>query len=249
MKFSKLMAIITISACLVGCADKQKKEEQNKISDVSQKIIDDISSIGDVELSDKELIEKIEKNYLNCTEEQKNQINNYATLLEARDLLDDLIKDDEEKKKQEEIAEKERLEIQKQALYTDDVKYCVSALVTIHHTLKNPNSMIVNDICLARTSEEQMVYADISAENSYGGITRSCYIVTHNKDYVGMGNTNLETLMTCFDGEEVGVDSELVSMGNSVDGVDFDIIMQLFDEFLETKDYSMIKYDYASLVV
>lgn len=238
MKFTKLMAIITICACFVGCADKQKKEEQTKISDVSQKIIDDISSIGDVELSDKELIEKIEKNYLNCTEEQKNQINNYATLLEARDTLDILIKEENDRILAE-TKEKERLEAEKQKVYTDDVKFCASGLIAIRETLKDPESMIINDFCLLSSDKYRYLCADISGKNGFGGVARSCYAATHDSQYVDFGTFHRDTFMFIIDGEMVNVDTSRVSYYSGSDNVDNEKVLELYNEFLETKEYSI----------
>ena len=58
-----------------------------KIDEVSKKVMDDIDSIGEVELSDQQLIERIESTYATLTDKQKEQVTNYAVLLNARDNL------------------------------------------------------------------------------------------------------------------------------------------------------------------
>lgn len=63
---------------------------------VAQKVQDDIASIGEVTLEDEYLIEKTYETYNTLTDKQKNQVNNYADLLEARDRIVEL-KVEEEK--------------------------------------------------------------------------------------------------------------------------------------------------------
>ena len=57
---------------------------------VAQKVQDDIESIGEVTLEDEYLIEKTYETYNTLTDKQKNQVNNYADLLDARDKIDEL---------------------------------------------------------------------------------------------------------------------------------------------------------------
>ena len=56
-------------------------------------IIDLIDSIGEVTLASESLIKEIEKMYDALTSEQKSQVTNYQTLLDARAKLDELLKD------------------------------------------------------------------------------------------------------------------------------------------------------------
>ena len=100
----KLIATIILagmlsSISLTGCA---------KIDEVSQKMMDDINAIGTVEISDKDAIEKAENLYGTLTDKQKEQVNNYADLLNARDELDKLL--EEKAKKDAEEAEKAKQE-------------------------------------------------------------------------------------------------------------------------------------------
>lgn len=64
--------------------------------EVAQKIQDDISSIGEVTLDDESLIEKVYEEYNTLTDKQKNQVENYADLLEARDEIEILKAEAEE---------------------------------------------------------------------------------------------------------------------------------------------------------
>ena len=64
------------------------------IDPVSQNMIEDIDSIGEVSLEDEELITKLTERYSSLTDEQKSQVTNYATLLTASDELEKLIEED-----------------------------------------------------------------------------------------------------------------------------------------------------------
>ena len=65
----------------------------NRVDDVSQAIMDDIDSIGDVTLDDAELINKTITRYATLTDKQKNQVKNYSKLLDAEDQLKKLEED------------------------------------------------------------------------------------------------------------------------------------------------------------
>lgn len=94
------MSLILSSVLLSGCA--------TKIDEVSQKMMDDINAIGTVEISDEDAIEKAESLYSTLTDKQKEQVNNYTDLLNARDKLDKLL--EEKAKKDAEEAEKAKAE-------------------------------------------------------------------------------------------------------------------------------------------
>ena len=99
IKQSVAMSLILSSVLLSGCTAK--------IDEVSQKMMDDINAIGTVEISDEDAIEKAEKLYGTLTDKQKEQVNNYADLLNARDELDKLL--EEKAKKDAEEAEKAKV--------------------------------------------------------------------------------------------------------------------------------------------
>lgn len=95
MKKRNIALVITTSLLLTAC---------NTIDEVSQKVMDDIDSIGTVELEDEKLIIKIEEVYSTLTDKQKEQVKNYATLLDARDKLDIAL----EEQRQTEEAERKK---------------------------------------------------------------------------------------------------------------------------------------------
>lgn len=65
------LCIISTVLFLVGCGTDE----------VSQKVMDDIDSIGEVTLDDAALISKITNSYATLTDSQKNQVKNYKVLL------------------------------------------------------------------------------------------------------------------------------------------------------------------------
>lgn len=85
-KNAKLATIISLLSVFVisGCG---------VINPVSQKMIDDINTIGEVTLEDEKLINKLQERYNTLTPSQKKQVNNYKTLVDAEDELE-MIKED-----------------------------------------------------------------------------------------------------------------------------------------------------------
>lgn len=236
------MSLILSSVLLSGCA--------NKIDEVSQKMMDDINAIGTVEISDEETIEKAEKLYGTLTDKQKEQVNNYADLLNARDELDKLLEEkakkdaeeadrlaEEERKAEEEKAEKERQE--KLASYTPEVKYCARAIITVKRALKNPDSMVVHSFYYGKTDNGESVNLDVTSENGFGGSNRDTLFVTDNVDKWGLEIVTTETGMGVMKDNTI-VDSEMTRLLDEYDGVDNATVLQLVDEYEETKDISLI---------
>lgn len=71
---------VILSFALTGCGKDA----------AAQKVQDDINSIGEVTLDDESLIEETYETYNTLTDKQKNQVDNYADLLAARDKIDEL---------------------------------------------------------------------------------------------------------------------------------------------------------------
>ena len=76
-----LVALLSLCSC-------------GKVDEVSQRVIDDINAIGEVTVDDEELILKIEDTYSTLTDKQKNQVSNYATFLDAKDTLKDILEEE-----------------------------------------------------------------------------------------------------------------------------------------------------------
>lgn len=77
-----LVGIMSISICACG----------KKIDPVSQKLMDDIASIGEITIEDEELIVKTKETYESLSDNQKEQVENYIDLLEAEETLEELKK-------------------------------------------------------------------------------------------------------------------------------------------------------------
>ena len=217
-----------------------------KVDEVSQKVMTDIDSIGAVELSDQELIEKIEKTYATLTDKQKEQVDNYAVLLTARDELDILIKEAEEKRIAQEkadeearIAEEKAAEEERKKLYTHSVKYCAKAIITLKSDLKDPESLDIHAFHYSDTDGIEYVGIDASAKNGLGGVNRKCYLVTDSTELVSGGLPNLDTLMYCVENDYITSDS--ISLFDKYDDVDSEIVYQLLADYEETGDMSLLR--------
>ena len=93
-KFCVVLALILVFS-LCGCGSEESaSSSETSIDPVSQKMIDDINSIGEVTLEDEDLINKLTERYASLTDAQKSQVTNYATLLTASDELEKKIKED-----------------------------------------------------------------------------------------------------------------------------------------------------------
>ena len=212
------MSLILSSVLLSGCA--------SKIDEVSQKMMDDINAIGTVEISDEEAIEKAENLYATLTDKQKEQVNNYADLLNARDELDKLLeekakKDAEEAERlaeEERKAEEERLEKERQ---------------------EKPDSMVVHSFYYGKTDNGESVNLDVTSENGFGGSNRDTLFVTDNVDKWGLEIVTTETGMGVMKDNTI-VDSEMTRLLDEYDDVDNATVLQLVDEYEETKDISLI---------
>lgn len=222
------MSLILSLVLLSGCA--------SKIDEVSQKMMDDINAIGTVEISDEEAIEKAEKLYGTLTDKQKEQVNNYADLLNARDELDKLLEEAEEKK------------------YTPQVKYCARAVITLKRALKNPDSLYVHSLALESdtiyNSEHCVmnpsVYIDISAQNGLGGNNRKIYEVSEGILAFPDDLPNEETNMAFTKSREITTSSKVQELDDN-DNVDKDTVLELVEKYEETKDKSLIYNDDSEL--
>lgn len=86
-----VLSLIIISVLtLVGCGDTSTTSTEASVDALSQKMMGDIDSIGEVTLDDEQLVEKLIDRYATLTDSQKEQIENYTVLLEAEDKLDEL---------------------------------------------------------------------------------------------------------------------------------------------------------------
>ena len=120
---SKIRVIITVvglSVALIGCKSSIVKSAEKAIND-----------IGTVSIESEELIIEAEKLYASLTENQKDDVTNYFTLLEAREEYNAIVAEIENKKIASEIDEKilglEKKEFLKQS-EIDEVESMYEAL-------------------------------------------------------------------------------------------------------------------------
>lgn len=111
----KIIYGVILSWLLVGCG---------KVDPVSEKMMNDINSIGEVTIEDEELINNLLDIYATLTEKQKEQVDNYVVLLEAENSLDELKKQEI----QSEVVSETRAYVQEEEtldggyVYLDDYK-------------------------------------------------------------------------------------------------------------------------------
>lgn len=91
--YTKRCAVLLLASamlfCIFGCGSEHK-ESDNEIEPISQIIMEDIDSIGEVTLDDEALINKLIERYDSLTEEQKQQVTNYSVLTSAQEKLEAL---------------------------------------------------------------------------------------------------------------------------------------------------------------
>lgn len=149
-----MAAIITFAAS--GCTSTDP---------VAQKMIDDINSIGTVEANDEALITELEDIYSTLTEAQKNQVNNYITLIEAREKVDKIIQNQKKLGKVE--------------------KYAYKACLYIKNMCKDPSSFKLISLSgdTDHYSYKYVFEIEFSAKNGFGGVgTETVYVAIDNSD-------------------------------------------------------------------
>lgn len=227
IKQSVAMSLILSSVLLSGCA--------TKIDEVSQKMMDDINAIGTVEISDEDAIEKAESLYSTLTDKQKEQVNNYADLLNARDKLDKLL--EEKAKKDAEEAEKAKAEMEK--LYTDEIKTCAKAILTIKEMIDDPSSLQINNVIHVPTDQGYDSFI-IDASYSSVGIERHYFVATDDYEYyvylVNAGAYSSFTYLTACGYADDYFNAQNFNLLIDKYGVNLDIVNSLLADYEETKD-------------
>lgn len=229
----KLIATIVLAGMLssismTGCT---------KIDEVSQKMMDDINAIGTVEISDEEAIEKAENLYSTLTDKQKEQVNNYADLLNARDALDKLL--EEKAKKDAEEAEKAKKE--KEKLYTKEIKSCAKAILTIKEMISDPESLKVHAALNLTTDQGyDSIIIDASYSSIGGGMDRHYYVSTDDYEYfkilVNAGAYSSFAYLTACGYADSYFDAQTFNILVDGNGIDLELVNSLLEDYEETKD-------------
>ena len=194
---------------LMACGDKT-------IDPVAQKVISDIDGLGEITLEDENNINQISELYLTLTDEQKNQVTNYITLLEAQDTIKEL-------KAEALAANKEKYEKQ-------PYKDAIEEVLFLRSNMRSPESFKLSNIeCVIVDSSGVYIFrVDYVAENQMGGLSDGTAIVTYESDdktkvhvYYDTDTAN-ETTFLAFDSALLGmldgftvvdIDSSIVSEG------------------------------------
>lgn len=236
--FISAVCICLLACCSCGNTEPSAQIEETTIDPVSEKISNDISSIGEVTIDDKELIETIEKTYSTLTDRQKDGVSNYAVLLNARDELNRIIKEDEAK--QAEAEEKAKAEEQaKKNRYTADVKFCVKAFVSLQEVLKNPDSLQINEFAYSKYEGKRTIRIDTSAQNGFGGTNRDVLEVTDDSTFATLYHKCVQTNLYVKKSDVY--DSDSVAIFSKTDGIDHEAVYDLYDEYKQTGDFSILQ--------
>ena len=159
MKIVKVVSIVFFCVVLYGCG----------VDEVSKRVMDDIESIGVVNLEDEQQITKIDELYNTLTDKQKNQVKNYNDLLDAKDELEGLKEEEIEKNKQ----------AKESMLNSTEYKYSIYISQTIKDSLKDRDSFELRKIRFlypfgedgseVDTLPYMLLFIEYSGHNSFGG--------------------------------------------------------------------------------
>ena len=196
-----VLSMAVILCCLIVGGILLKKDPMAK------KMIEGIERIGNVTLESEEKIAELEEAYSELTEKQKNQVNNYVELKNARKELNEL----KEKYEEEKISETPYLE-------------AIEISKILKSDLVNPESFLLNSVQYMFISND-MYLIDYTGENKMGGSTRRSIIIE-----VGNGKiTNiLQKGVEFFERRK-----ELFKMGEDegiLETLDVELIMKYIDE-------------------
>lgn len=173
-KCFRSIAVIGLCMSMVACsngsyANSTVQNEQTMVQTdaVSQKIIDEIISIGEVTLEDEKKVLDTLELYKTLTDNQKEQVTNYIDLLNAQEKIEQL----KELKLQVEKEKKEKyLKIERE--YYD---YVTVALSKLKADLKKAGTLELHEIIFIYQYNAYWVYIDYSAQNDYGNQVRDYY--------------------------------------------------------------------------
>jgi hypothetical protein len=168
MKKISIVVFLILLLC-VGCGSNTEQPDA-----VSQKMINDINAIGEVTLDDEDTISKLLNTYSTLTDKQKENVNNYAVLLEAQDSLEKLKKEKHDSE-QKELDEK---------LNERHMKHAIQAAKTLKKNLYNPDSFNLLDVYYSDTkgTDYFLISITYSGENKLGGTASNTVFVDVEND-------------------------------------------------------------------
>lgn len=157
-----VIGVVAIICCLVVGGLLLKKDPMAK------KMIEDIENIGKITLESEDKITELEKTYSEMTDKQKNQVSNYVELKSAREKLNKLIDEENERllKLQQAAAEKK-----KEKVTSTPYKEAITFVQAIKDSLYNPESLQIHSVKYMDKVYD-MYLVDYSGENKLGGSVR-----------------------------------------------------------------------------
>lgn len=161
-----LILSVVITLVITSCGEIKSDGDQQQVDLVSQKVMDDINSIGEVSLEDEELINNILETYKTLTDNQKEQVENYVDLLNAQDKITQL-------KKEQELADTEEKE---EYLSIEREYYSVieKAITKLKSECKFPETLVIKEI-IYDSFTSGSIYISYSAENELGNTVSGYY--------------------------------------------------------------------------
>lgn len=191
-----LLALNIFACSVMGCG---------KTDEVSTKMMNDIDTIGEVTIEDEETINNLQETYAILTDKQKNQVKNYSKLLEAKEQLDQIVKEQE----QTEAEEKERiLNIERE--YYSDIDAGFNYLKS---KCKNPSSLQIYEIVVdAKPIDTYMpatIYYRYSAQNGFGNDVDGIFMYWVGQD-IGKEDTEFyDRIKNCATGKSASAHYEI----------------------------------------
>lgn len=200
-----VIGTVAIICCLVVGGLLLKKDPMAK------KMIEDIDNIGKITLESEAKITELEKTYSEMTEKQKNQVSNYVELKSAREKLDKLIDEENERllKLQQAAAEKK-----KEKVTSTPYKEAITFVQAIKDTLYNPESLQVHSVKYIDKGYDKYL-VDYSGENKLGGSVRTSTIADFSHG----------TCVHLYEKNDAGYNDELLDSSDSLE-LDVDLILE-----------------------
>jgi len=180
-KLRKHLVIFVVTGLLMvvlfGCSKKP--------DEATQKVIDDINALGEVSLDDESKVEKLTTVYSTLTDEQKNNVNNYAKLLDAQEKIEELKGEAAEAKAKEEEEFKN----------AEHTKLAIQLCKRIQDCLKNPSSFKIQSCSCHIDGEKYYYLVKFTSQNGFGNDISNA-VCQYFKDSKELSNTltiNFET--------------------------------------------------------
>lgn len=154
MKKGILLAII-MCLLLTGCGKDP----------LSQQLIDDIAALGEITLEDEKAIIELENTYISMTDKQKNQVDNYIDLYNAKKEIEKLKEEEEARIQAEEEA---RIQAEEALMSSTPYKEAIMIISDLKSRLYNPDSFQLR--LVAHKKIENSIYDYFYIE--YGGMNK-----------------------------------------------------------------------------